>query len=171
VEVLSISVGFSNPTVYCLAYVPPNAKDKYWLQFLDYIESLNNISSNIVLLGDFNCGDINWSLLSSNNQFSQLCNVLFELNLFQLINEPSHSAGNIPLCWCLWIFHSGITVRDNNHPPWFNSDIRHHIKCTRALRRKHKCHPTEYSLANLERSQQLLQEVYEVSVYSITNFY
>jgi len=89
VEVLSISVGFSNPTVYCLVTSLP---DNYWLQFSNYIESLNNISSNIVLLS----GDINWSSLSSKNQFSQkFCDVLFELNLFQLIDEPSHSAGNI----------------------------------------------------------------------------
>jgi len=67
-----------------------------WLQLLDYIKSLNNISSNIILLGDFNCSDINRSSLSSNNQFSQkLYDVLFGLNLFQLIDEPSDSAGNI----------------------------------------------------------------------------
>ena len=65
VEVLSVSVGFSNP-------------------------------SNIALLGDFNSGDINWSSLSGNNRFSQkLCDVIFQLNLFQLIDKPSHSAGNI----------------------------------------------------------------------------
>jgi len=84
VEVLTVSVGSSNPTVYCLAYVPPNATDNYWQQFLDYIESLNNISSSIVLLGDFNCSDINWSSLSGQNQFSlRFCDVLFDLNFFQ----------------------------------------------------------------------------------------
>jgi len=50
-----------------------------------------------------------------------------------------------------------ITVRDKNQPPWFNSDIRHHIKCIHTLRCKHKRRPTEYNLTNLEYSQQQLQ--------------
>ena len=33
VEVLTVSVGSSIPTVYCLAYFPPNATDNYWQQF------------------------------------------------------------------------------------------------------------------------------------------
>ena len=50
-----------------------------------------------------------------------------------------------------------ITVQDNNHPPWFNSDIRHHIKCLRTLRRKHSKHPTDYNHTKLENSQVQLQ--------------
>ena len=95
VEVLTVCVGVTTPTVYCLAYIPPNPPENYWQEFLDYIESLNYISSNIVLLGDFNCSDINWSSLSGQYPFSsKFCDVIFDLNLSQLIEEPTHSAGN-----------------------------------------------------------------------------
>ena len=96
VEVLTISVGFTSPTVYCLAYIPPNASAEYRQEFLDYLESLNSISSNLVLLGDFNLIDINWNSLSGQSPFSsKFCDVTFDLNLFQLIEESTHIAGNI----------------------------------------------------------------------------
>jgi len=95
IEVLTVSVGLSTPTVYCLAYVPPNTTDIYWQEFLDCIESLYNISSNIILFGDFNCSDINWSSLSGEHPFSsKFCDAIFDLNLSQLTEEPTHSAGN-----------------------------------------------------------------------------
>ena len=60
-----------------------------------YTESLKNISST-ESLGNFNCGDINWSSISGNDQFSQkFGGVIFELNLFQLIDESSYSSGYI----------------------------------------------------------------------------
>ena len=92
VEVLTISVGSTSPTVYCLAYIPPNASAEYRQEFLDYLESLN-ISSN---LGDFNLIDINWNSLSGQSPFSsKFCDVTFDLNLFQLVEESTHIAGNI----------------------------------------------------------------------------
>ena len=33
-------------------------------------------------------------------------------------------------------------IHANQHPPWFNSDIRHNIKQLRTLRRRYKQHPT-----------------------------
>ena len=54
VEVLTVSVGLTIPTVYCLTYIPPNASADYRQDILDYLESLNIISCYLVLLGDFN---------------------------------------------------------------------------------------------------------------------
>jgi len=247
IEVLTISVGFATPTVYCLAYIPPNASTDNQLEFLDYFKSLNTMSNNLVLLGDFNLNDINWNSLSGQSHFSsEFCDVTYDLNLQQLVEEPTHIAGNIldlvltnvpekvsnltvntkspypipsdhfiitfdylthpngvdnpppsniynffkgnydDICdfiyntdftpfytsediEFLWYYLSNIirsaieqliptvTVNESNQPPWFNSNIRHHIKCLRTLKRKHTAHPTTANLTNLENSQEQLQ--------------
>ena len=36
VEVLTVNVGLTTPTVYCLTYIPPNASADYQQDFLDY---------------------------------------------------------------------------------------------------------------------------------------
>ena len=40
------------------------------------------------------------------------------------------------------LFVPKIQVKHNHGPKWFNSDIRHHLKSLRTLRRKSKTHPT-----------------------------
>ena len=42
------------------------------------------------------------------------------------------------------------TTSDNNQPAWFNSDIRHQIKCLRTFRRKTKL---RFSLNKLKHLQ------------------
>ena len=50
----------------------------------------------LVLLGDFNISDINWNSLSGQSPFSsKFCDVTFDFNLFQLVEEPTHIAGYI----------------------------------------------------------------------------
>ena len=52
-------------------------------------------SQDVIILGDFNCPDINWSTLNANTTFSTaLCNHLYTLNYFQLVTEPTHRQGN-----------------------------------------------------------------------------
>ena len=48
-----------------------------------------------------------------------------------------------------------VTVQENNQPPLFNSDIRHHIKCLRTL--DVNTHPTDYNCTKVEKSQGQLQ--------------
>jgi len=95
-ELLTLSIGLTTPTVYCLAYIPPNASAAYHQDFLNYFKSLHSISSNLFVLGDFNTSDINWNSLSGYSPFSSdFCDAIFDLNLHQLIDEPTHIAGNI----------------------------------------------------------------------------
>ena len=63
-ELLAISTGSPTPTIYCLIYIPPNSPDNYIQKIFNFLISLNDYSSNLVLLGDFNFGDINWDSLS-----------------------------------------------------------------------------------------------------------
>ena len=47
-------------------------------------------------MGDFNIPDVNWSTLSGSHHFSnQFCEAIFNLNLIQLIDLPTHVHGNI----------------------------------------------------------------------------
>ena len=45
------------------------------------------------VLGDFNFSDINWDSLGSHSP--TLANFIFDLNLAQLVNQPTHTASNI----------------------------------------------------------------------------
>jgi len=68
-ELLTISVELTKPTVYCLAYIPPNASSAYQHDFLNYFKSLHSTSSNLIMLGDFNTSDINWDSLYGYSPF------------------------------------------------------------------------------------------------------
>ena len=47
-------------------------------------------------MGDFNFPDINWSSLTGSEKYSSLfCELIFDLNLCQLVGDPTHVKGNI----------------------------------------------------------------------------
>ena len=46
----------------------------------------------------------------------------------------------------------------HQHLLWFTSDIRHHIKCLRTLRRKFRHHPSDQMAVNVKSLEVLLQE-------------
>ena len=45
-------------------------------------------------MGDFNCPNINLDLLLSSSSFSVLCDLIFDLDLSQVIDVPTHSKGH-----------------------------------------------------------------------------
>ena len=53
------------------------------------------MSGNLVPLGDFNFKDINWDSLDGTAPLSvKFCDIIFDLNLTQLINQSTYIAGN-----------------------------------------------------------------------------
>ena len=47
-------------------------------------------------MGDFNVPDINWNMLSGSTTFSnQLCDLVFQYDLSQIVDCPTHIAGNV----------------------------------------------------------------------------
>ena len=48
-------------------------------------------------------------------------------------------------------------IHANEHPPWFNSDIRHNIKQLRTLRRRYKQHPTHHISCTINSLELTLQ--------------
>ena len=54
-----------------------------------------NRSEGTILVGDFNLPDINWDTLSAQSATSELfCDFVFDNNLTQFVNNPTHIKGN-----------------------------------------------------------------------------
>ena len=84
-------------TITCgIIYIPPNATTKYHAELISYLA--NNISSPtpVLIFGNFNMPDVNWStlkgVLAASNRF---CDMVFNFNLVQLMNSPTHNCGNV----------------------------------------------------------------------------
>ena len=57
----------------------------------------------------------------------------------------------------MFLFTPKIFVSHRNDPKWFNSEIRHHLKCLRSLRRKFKSHPMLHIMNKIQQSEKNLQ--------------
>ena len=83
----------------CSVYVPPNPDISYFKQLTAFLKSLAANEKTLIIIGDFNLPDICWTSLSGCSPLSNLfCDFVFDINLAQLINCPTHVKGNI------WIF-------------------------------------------------------------------
>ena len=90
-ELIALELLLSKPTTFCLVHIPLGSTEYYMMTFLDYTRSLS--SSNLIILGSLNFPDIGWSTLSSSNVLSNLfCDLVFQLNLVQVINFSTHPA-------------------------------------------------------------------------------
>ena len=95
VEILTVLISTSNPFIISVVYIPPNSSDTNHELLHSYLTNLVNESSPIILLGDFNLPDVNWATYSgSSPKSNKFCDLLFQLNLFQLVDEPTHNQGN-----------------------------------------------------------------------------
>ena len=71
---------------------PPSPSDLY---LHDLFLTLPN-HSYLIILGDFNFPDINWSTLTATSPLSSsFCDNLFSTNLIQYVNESTHLHGNL----------------------------------------------------------------------------
>ena len=83
------------PIVLCCVYIPPNPANNYFKSTLHFLESLSQQFSKLLIVGDFNAPDIDWATLTSHTTNSNLlCDLIFRLNLTQLITFPTHIKGN-----------------------------------------------------------------------------
>ena len=67
----------------------------YLHDFFNFFTNYNNITDNLIIFGDFNFNDINWSGILYMSSSAKFCETVFELNLTQLIDEATHIHGNI----------------------------------------------------------------------------
>ena len=93
-EIITVKLG--HDLVLCSSYVPPNSNDAYLSALLDHFSYLISSFSNCIFVGDFNFPDIDWSSLSASSSHSKsFCEFVFDSNLTQHVNHPTHFKGNI----------------------------------------------------------------------------
>ena len=95
VEMVIVEVHLVPKILICFVYAPPQFTQQLWLELLCQLNFLN-YNCDIIIIGDFNCPDINWSSLSGTSPNStSLCNFIFTHNFMQHISDPAYSHGNI----------------------------------------------------------------------------
>ena len=76
-------------------YVPPNGADSYHSSLRNYLAHLVSISTKVIFMSDFNYSDVSWDRLVGSTQASHLlCNLMFDLNLHQLVNVSTRVKWN-----------------------------------------------------------------------------
>ena len=91
-EVVTVRIGH---ILVCTVYIPPNTNINSCSNLLYYLSDLTSTSENIIIVGDFNAPDIEWSSLSgTQSQSNLICDFVFNSNLTQLVEEPTHTRGN-----------------------------------------------------------------------------
>ena len=96
-EVISVKISRNqSELVMCNYYVPPNSGESYLNSLLIYFSDLLSCYDNVIFTGDFNLPDINWSSLSAHSSSSNaFCDFIFDNNLTQFFDRPTHSGGNV----------------------------------------------------------------------------
>ena len=101
-EILSIQIG--SLTIYLGNICPTGIEqvlsisiyNEYYQSLFTLLHSVYCQSEKLILLGDFNSPDIDWGLLHGECWSStELCDLIFELDLFQVITTVTHKQGNI----------------------------------------------------------------------------
>ena len=95
-EAVTVQILSKFSFVLCLVYLPPNSLTNVFDTLSEHIINLCDKNLPIILLGDFNTPDINWDILTgSSSQSILFCDLVFQLNFLQLVNEPTHVQGNV----------------------------------------------------------------------------
>ena len=105
IEVISV---FSHPTIelltvvlsllllltVCIVYIPPNTSNVLHLYYI--CQLVSHSLSEVLIIGDFNYPNINWSTLSGGCEMSDLfCDLMFDIGLHQHVSSATHIKGKI----------------------------------------------------------------------------
>ena len=95
---MTVRLSLHKPTILCCVYVPPSLSDSTMNSVISDLTQIiqNNSSTNIIIVGDFNSPDVHWDTLSATtNSARGLCDFIFDNSLTQLVDQPTHTKGNI----------------------------------------------------------------------------
>ena len=77
IELIVIKLDLFTPVLLCCVYLPPNPTEPVIATFFSYISSFSH-SGPLIIVGDFNLPDIDWSSLTASTPPSRLfCNSVF----------------------------------------------------------------------------------------------
>lgn len=94
-EVSTIKLNFPKPVVVCVVYLPPLSNNSTFTHLLSYLHQLFSSNESVFVVGDFNCPDIDWSIINgASPSSSALCDLVFDLNISQIVESPTHVKGN-----------------------------------------------------------------------------
>ena len=96
-EKITVCLNCQNESIFlCAVYVPPNSGNDYHKCLLSYLTYVASSADSVIFVGDFNLPDICWSSLIGQSPFSvSFCDFVYECNLSQLVECPTHVKGNI----------------------------------------------------------------------------
>ena len=96
-EIITVNLNCLNgPITLCTVYVPPNSGDDYHKHLLSYLAHVTSSAVGVIFVGDFNLPDICWaSLIGQSPVSNSFCDFVYEHNLSQLVDCPTHVKGNI----------------------------------------------------------------------------
>ena len=95
-EMVSVEIKLNNRNhTICLIYRPPNTDESHDNNILAHLKSLNS-STDITILSVLNLPDVCWdSYYRVSHRSQQFVNAAYNLNLSQLVTNPTHRAGNL----------------------------------------------------------------------------
>ena len=94
-EVVTVFVSLVPAVTCCLVYAPLNATVEYHTELTNYLATITLLPNSILIIGDFNMPDINLSTLTGCSVISNnFCEFIFQSNLIQVVNTPTHKLGN-----------------------------------------------------------------------------
>ena len=95
-EVITVQLCVPQPVVFCAAYLPPHSPLAVAQHLFDHLSSVCSGTMCVIAIGDYNLPGIDWETLSGDSSVSNtFCDLVFDLNLTQLMGSPSHISGNI----------------------------------------------------------------------------
>ena len=115
------------------------------------------------------CCNVSSGALSSPGYVFDFCNADYESITNHLLDSDFSivfDSSNIEFVWlciksliynAMLLYVPKILVKRHQGPKWFNSDIRHHLKCLRSTKRKFTRHPTEHRESKIHQMESLLQ--------------
>ena len=90
---ITVEISLSPKLIIVCLYIPPNCSDDYQQETLRILQSLPS-DCDVILTGDLNAPDINWSTYCGNSLFSiSLCNLFCSHNYIQMVTTPTHRQG------------------------------------------------------------------------------
>ena len=123
-ELIAVDVWYCNcKTRFVLLYRPPHVASDidYHSKLVKCLTELSRSCSRLLIFGDFNLPEVDWSngSFSKNSGYTVLCEFLFEIGLFQLVNAPTRENNILDL---VFVNNPCLVSNIDTCPPLGNSD-------------------------------------------------